>query len=77
MAIGNGPSYDADLANELLGATWNGRVWTQVKVPNSDGQYLLYDVSCTSPTFCMAVGSYVPGGVGPNPQAATLAAVSR
>jgi hypothetical protein len=57
MAIGDGPSYDVNLVYELLGATWNGRTWTRISVPNPDGAYQLYDVSCTSSTFCMAVGT--------------------
>jgi hypothetical protein len=74
MAIGDGPSYDADLAYGLLGATWNGRVWTQIQVPNPDGQYHLQDVSCTSPTFCMAVGTDdgYQGNYGPGEGAAAM-----
>ena len=38
--------------------------WAAEAVPDPGGDGILYDVSCASPTFCMAVGSVQVGGVG-------------
>ena len=37
--------------------TWNGSTWSIVPSPNQGSDYnFLYGVSCTSPTYCVAVG---------------------
>jgi hypothetical protein len=39
--------------------SWNGASWTRVASPNAGTNHnLLSDVSCVSPTSCIAVGSY-------------------
>src|ERR1700677_136365 len=56
VTVGGGPSNSLSSA-VLVDGTW---VAESVPDPGSDG--FLYDVSCASPTFCMAVGSVqVPG----------------
>jgi hypothetical protein len=47
---------------ETLIETWNGSTWTDM-VPMTMGTSTNLDaVSCSSPTFCVAAGSYVSGG---------------
>jgi hypothetical protein len=55
-------------ANSSLGTirtlveTWNGAKWSVVPSPNTGtSNNILTGVSCTSPTSCMAVGSYFNG----------------
>lgn len=52
--------YQQQFASASLAETWNGSKWTLQPVPvpaNSDSP-VLTQVSCTSATFCEAVGSY-------------------
>jgi hypothetical protein len=58
VAVGGGPS------NSLYSAVLVGGTWTAESVPDPGSDGSLYDVSCASPTFCMAVGSIEVGGVG-------------
>ena len=58
MAVGadysSGPSTPTTTT-----ATWNGAVWTTVSSPDpSTTVNVLAGVSCTSPSFCVAVGTY-------------------
>lgn len=59
MAVGyveEGTSGDVG----ALAERWDGRSWSLVASPSSSDaahEDLLYGVSCTSPTFCLAVGS--------------------
>jgi hypothetical protein len=40
---------------------WNGTSWSLVPDPSSDGSaHGLHAVSCTSPTFCLTVGTWFP-----------------
>lgn len=45
---------------------WNGSVWTAMGSPNTATNHFndLQDIDCSSPTFCMAVGSYSPADDG-------------
>jgi hypothetical protein len=43
---------------------WNGTTWSVTPSPNRVGSNILYGVSCTSPTFCVAVGDVRAGGSG-------------
>ena len=59
LAVGN---YETHSDNTLgVVEHWNGRKWSIQAVPPPPGgsQVSLYAVSCTSPTSCTAVGSYV------------------
>ena len=58
VTVGGGPSNSLSSA-VLVDGTW---VAESVPDPGSDG--FLYDVSCASPTFCMAVGSIQVNGAG-------------
>ena len=64
MAVGtySGGGYEA--IDQTLAETWNGTQWSIVTTPNggTDSPNDLYAVSCTSPSFCVAVG-YDPGFV--------------
>jgi hypothetical protein len=42
--------------NTMLAEHWNGRSWTMAPSYGANGLSTLSDVSCVSPTFCMAVG---------------------
>jgi hypothetical protein len=48
-----------------LAERWNGITWTTFSIPNLAGatSSLFRGISCSSPTSCVAVGSYVAGGV--------------
>ena len=48
-----------------LAESWNGRKWTEVPLPKSDGYGELYSVSCVSSKYCLAVG--VGDGTAPGP----------
>ena len=54
------PSGHAQTLIEL----WNGTSWAIVPSPNTNSAQdnTLYSVSCSSDTYCWAVGSYDPGG---------------
>ena len=55
----------SDGGSQTLVETWDGTSWTLTSSANSSssqGNYL-QDVSCTSPSFCVAVGVYQTGGV--------------
>jgi hypothetical protein len=59
--------YEIDyklLLAESLAESWNGSAWSLASTPNL-GLYDngLSDVSCTSSTFCMAVGGFVESGL--------------
>lgn len=50
---------------ESLAESWDGMAWTVTAGPGPAGPSPgLYAISCTSPTFCVAVGSTVAGLVG-------------
>jgi hypothetical protein len=58
--------YDSGSDMETLIETWNGSSWSSVPSPNpnpSSDSSVLYGVSCTSSTFCVAVGDYESSGV--------------
>src|SRR5262249_38339451 len=52
--------YATDLWARTLIERWSGTTWSIVSSPNPPGRTFagLTDVSCTSPTSCIAVGSY-------------------
>ena len=56
MAVGyyyNGSSY------ETLIESWDGAEWSLVPSPSpSSGYNYLYSVTCTSSSYCIAVGAY-------------------
>jgi hypothetical protein len=39
-----------------LAESWNGRKWTDVRLPKSGGYGQLFAVSCVSPRYCLATG---------------------
>jgi hypothetical protein len=49
---------------QTLTEAWNGSTWSLVNSPNSSSTQanLLSGVSCTSSSFCFAVGNYVNSG---------------
>jgi hypothetical protein len=56
VAVGYGQVTDSTEDTTLV-EQWNGTTWSIVPSPNIGTSYNdLYDVSCTSPTFCMAGG---------------------
>jgi hypothetical protein len=65
-------SYESGTTGVLLAETWNGTSWTIQSVPSPSGgtSGTLTKVSCTSATFCEAVGSW-SGGSGEVPLAET------
>jgi hypothetical protein len=66
--------YQSGFIQASMAETWNGQQWTMqpFPVPADSSGAELTGVSCTSPTFCEAVGGYFDGDVGDN---VTLAAV--
>ena len=50
--------------NSLSSAVLVGGSWVAESVPDPGSDVFLYDVSCASPTFCMAVGSIQVAGAG-------------
>ena len=56
-AVGSHFSDDAHPSQTLI-ESWGGSNWTVVPSPNPGTASLLYGVSCTSTTNCVAVGSY-------------------
>ena len=60
MAVG---TFSNGTAGQNLTEKWNGSKWAKVAVPDTSptaGNFLSW-VSCTSATFCMAVGSFSDG----------------
>ena len=64
MAVGtySGGGYEA--IDQTLAETWNGTEWSILSTPDAgtNSNNILYGVSCTSPSFCVAVG-YDPANV--------------
>jgi hypothetical protein len=50
--------------DQTVTQTWNGTRWKSLTTPSTSAtqQNALYAASCTSATFCMAVGAYSSGG---------------
>ncbi len=72
-AVGDYQSPNIGSGQVAIADTWNGTAWTMQPFPvpaNSSG-VVLTGVSCTSPSFCEAVGGYFDDTVGDN---VTLAA---
>lgn len=65
--------YQSPVGQVSIAQTWNGSAWTMqpFPVPADSSGAELTGVSCTSPTFCEAVGGYFDNTVGDN---VTLAA---
>ena len=61
MAVGY---YPASTRYQTLTERWDGSSWSRLSSPNADGTQgnFLSAVSCTSATFCMAVGAYSSNG---------------
>jgi hypothetical protein len=62
-AVGSYSNKAGAQLNEIF--RWDGRKWSQISAPEPGGTKSgdvnqLYDVSCTSPRSCWAVGSYQP-----------------
>ena len=57
VAVG---SREPGAATQTLALAWNGSAWTIQSTPNAgtDQTNILYDVSCVSASFCVAVGRY-------------------
>lgn len=57
VAVGN---YQSGFVQAGMAETWNGQQWTwqSFPVPNDSSGWQLTGVSCTSPSFCEAVGGY-------------------
>jgi hypothetical protein len=51
-------------ADTTLAAQWNGTTWTLVSPPSPATFSALFSVSCTSATFCSAVGASSPSATG-------------
>jgi RHS repeat-associated protein len=51
-------SYTESGTVKTLAMSWNGTAWSIVTTPNPSGakESVLFDVSCTSSTFCLSVG---------------------
>ncbi len=60
MAVG---TFWNGTAGQNLAEKWNGSKWTKVAVPDTSPTAVNYlsGVSCTSATFCMAVGTFFDG----------------
>ena len=56
MAVGDDTNA-AGTADVTVAAQWNGSAWTILSTPSPAALSALYSVSCTSPTFCSAVGA--------------------
>jgi hypothetical protein len=63
MAVGDGQNA-AGTADTTLAAQWNGTTWTSVATPSPATLSALFSVSCTSATFCSAVGASSPTATG-------------
>jgi hypothetical protein len=61
-----GPREVVPATNETMVQAWNGSSWALQSSPNPEGgERNLESVSCTSQSFCMAVGSTTSGGLKP------------
>lgn len=61
-----GPKEVVPATNETMVQRWNGSSWSLQSSPNPEGgERNLESVSCTSQTFCMAVGLATNGGYKP------------
>ncbi len=51
--------------DQTVTQTWNGARWSSLSTPDTSGTQhnALYAASCTSTTFCMAVGAYSANGM--------------
>jgi hypothetical protein len=60
VAVG---SHETVTASQTLALAWNGTTWALQMTPNvsTDETNLLYDVSCVSASFCVAVGRSFDG----------------
>ena len=54
----------AGTTDATVAAQWNGSTWTILSTPSPDTLSALYSVSCTSATFCSAVGVSSPSPTG-------------
>ena len=63
MAVGDDENA-AGTADVTLAAQWNGTTWTSVATPSPATFSALFSVSCTSATFCSAVGASSPTATG-------------
>ena len=52
--------FESNVQSDTLIERWNGSSWSKVPSPTPSGSFdaLLIGVSCSGPTFCVAVGSY-------------------
>jgi hypothetical protein len=58
FAVGESAPPLGGVARTLI-ESWNGRVWSIIPSPDADStSNVLNGVSCTSPTYCLAVGGY-------------------
>jgi hypothetical protein len=66
QCVAVGSYVDAANQNQTLSETWTGSTWSIVLPPNgtSDQNNILYGVSCTSSTNCVAVGYQEESNVG-------------
>ena len=63
MAVGDDINA-AGTTDATVAAQWNGTTWTILSTPSPDTLSALYGVSCTSATFCSAVGASTPTPAG-------------
>src|SRR5580704_1910698 len=71
MAVGDDINA-AGTTDATVAAQWNGTAWTILSTPSPATISALYSVSCTSATFCSAVGGGTPTPAGKvSPVAAT------
>jgi hypothetical protein len=55
--------------DQTVTETWNGTMWSRLSTPSTSSTQhnALYAASCTSATFCMAVGAYSSNGTSVRP----------
>ena len=55
--------FESNVQSDTLIERWNGSTWSKVPSPTPSGSFdaVLIGVSCSGPTFCVAVGSYGAG----------------
>ena len=65
FCMGVGAAVNSSNHPQTLTETWNGSAWSLVSSLDSSATQtnFLRGVSCTSASFCMAVGNYITGGV--------------
>lgn len=63
MAVGEDQNSTGTAATTVA-AQWNGATWTIVSTPSPATFSALFSVSCTSPTYCSAVGASSPSANG-------------